>query len=523
MPRPRLLLALFLVLGCGGEVDVRGGDASTPDVDGATAPSDAGGSGEGGSDAAPSLDAGDLDAASPLPDPDAGTAPEPCATRITYGAAWMHGPERTTQYDDVNGRVTWDGVCHFDGTNSYAELSNGWKPFFRGRSSCVIALDVRGDCASPPPDGCRTRVTYGASWQAPAGHPNRYDDVRGVVTWDGECNAAGSNSAALLSNGWRPHFNGSNSCSMGFRHEQCGGLYSNPVFPTGCADPGVVKDGNRYVMVCTSGNDAAAFPIRTSRDLVHWQNRGRAFPAGTRPSWASGDFWAPEIHRVGSRWIIYFSARQHNGRFAIGAGIADDVLGPYTDLGRPLVQDPNPGIIDAHHFEAPDGQHYLSWKVDGNDVGRPTPIRIQRIADDGITLQGSPVTILTNDRSWEGGLVEGQWMIHRGGYYYLFYSANGYATTRYAVGVARATSPLGPFTKHGPPILTSNRDWSGPGHGSVVRGPSGDWVHVYHSWVAGQIGAAPGRVVLVDRITWSDGWPRMHSAPSPRSRSQPMP
>ena len=23
------------------------------------------------------------------------------------------------------------------------------------------------------------------------------------------------------------------------------------------------------------------------------------------PSWASGDFWAPEIHKVGSKWKVY--------------------------------------------------------------------------------------------------------------------------------------------------------------------------------------------------------------------------
>lgn len=46
MPQPRRLLALLLVLGCGGEVGARGGNASAPGVDGdgATAPSDAGGS-----------------------------------------------------------------------------------------------------------------------------------------------------------------------------------------------------------------------------------------------------------------------------------------------------------------------------------------------------------------------------------------------------------------------------------------------------------------------------------------------
>jgi len=112
-------------------------------------------------------------------------------------------------------------------------------------------------------------------------------------------------------------------------------------------------------------------------------------------------------------------------------------------------------------------------------------------------------------------------MIHHDGRYYLFYSANGYASTRYGVGVARADSPLGPFTKLSEPILTSNGSFGGPGHGSVLRGPRGNWVHVYHSWLADSVGEAPGRLVLVDRIDWRDGWPRMAASPSPWS--QPMP
>jgi beta-xylosidase len=205
----------------------------------------------------------------------------------------------------------------------------------------------------------------------------------------------------------------------------------------------------------------------------------------------------------------------------VGAAIGTSPLGPFRDLGRPLVHDPNPGVIDVHFFEAPDGARYLLWKLDGNAVRARTPIYIQRLAADGVTLMGTRTTLITNDRAWEGALVEGPWMIFEGGMYYLFYSANGYASNAYAVGVARSSSPTGPFTKAAAPILVTKGAWAGPGHGSIVRGPSGDWVHVYHAWVAGSVGQAPGRQVLVDRITFNGGWPQMLAAPS--SRSQPMP
>lgn len=511
-----LVIVLWVVSGCGTSSTADGGrglDASRNGEDGGHVALDAG-----------AIDAGALDAGAP-PRADAsapldgGPPPAPCRTRITYGSSWIHPAGHPADDDDVAGRVTWDGVCVDDGPSSYAVLSNGWRPYFSGAGACVIALDVRGDCEEPPPAECTTRVTYGSTWLHGPGHPAQHDDVRGALSWDGVCRSGSGGAFAQLSNGWQPHFAG--ACSMSFRYEQCGGLFANPVIARDCPDPGVARDGARYVMSCTGGGGGNTYRIRTSTDLVRWTEAGWIFPAGTQPSWATGDYWAPELHRVGSRWVAYFSARHRDGSLAVGAATAPDALGPYTDLGHPLVHEAYPGVIDAHHYQAPDGAHYLLWKRDGNAVGQRTPMFIQRIAADGVTRMGSPTEILSNDRTWEGDLVEGPWMIDHGGFYYLFYSANAYASTRYAVGVARASSPLGPFTKAPAPILTSNAFWAGPGHGSVIEGPSGALVHVYHAWVAGRVGASPGREVLVDRITFADGWPRMLSAPS--ARSQPLP
>lgn len=501
--RPRALFALLFVA-CSSEERAPTDDAAVVDA------------AEVGSDSAAADGSPDAKDASPT---ETAPPPAPCRTRVTYGSAWIHGADHPARFDDVDGVVTWDGTCVDEGANSYATLSNGWKPYFGGHGGCVLALDQSGSCPSAPKANCTTRVTYGAAWIHGPGHAAQHDEVAGPVGWGGACANTGSQSTATLTNGWTPYFSGSNACSMSFRYEQCGGLYENAVVPTDCPDPGVLEDGPRYVMACTGGG----FPLRTSTDLVNWKNAGEIFPAGKAPKWAVSHFWAPEIHKVGTRYVAYFSAKYGaDGSLAVGAATATDALGPYTDLGKPLVHDPSPGVIDAHEFTAPGGKHYLLWKVDGNAVGAKTPIRIQPLADDGVTLTGSPTTILTNDQSWEGGLVEGPWMIAHGGSFFLFYSANGYASTAYAIGVARASSPLGPFTKASGPIVGSNAWWSGPGHGSVIVGPRGDDVHVYHAWVAGKVGAPPGRGVLVDRITWgSDGWPHMSSAPT--ARSQPLP
>lgn len=122
--------------------------------------------------------------------------------------------------------------------------------------------------------------------------------------------------------------------------------------------------------------------------------------------------------------------------------------------------------------------------------------------------------ILKNDpASWEGPLVEGPWIIKKDNVCFLFYSANGYLSTKYAVGVARATNILGPYTKYtGNPIIHSDENWSGPGHCAVARVANStnpnDFFVVYHSWAAGKISFGNPRLLLLDAIIWTDdNWP----------------
>ena len=411
------------------------------------------------------------------------------------------------------------GALVLDGANSYAVLSNGWRPYFAGHGRCEVSLDAQ-DCPGVT-GACATRFTYGDSWLHPSDHPAQWDDIADVGAWDGVCHRDGADGFAALSNGWRPHFAGG-ACGVSIRRTQCGARYVNPVIGGDCPDPGVLREGADYYLVCTSGNAAEAFPLRRSRDLVHWERVGAVFPAGRRPAWASGDFWAPELHRVGARFVAYYTARRTGGQLAIGAAVSDAPTGPFTDLGRPLLYDAAMGLIDATMYTHTDGARYLYWKEDGNAVGRATPIHGQRLADDGLSVQGAAATVLTNDLPWEGALIEAPWVAAEGGAVFLFYSANAFYDGRYAVGVARASSPLGPFTKRGAPILVTGNGFVGPGHGAVVTAPSGEAAFVYHAWREGFVNTfGEGREVLVDRITWSGGWPTLPGAPSNVARAFP--
>jgi beta-xylosidase len=130
--------------------------------------------------------------------------------------------------------------------------------------------------------------------------------------------------------------------------------------------------------------------------------------------------------------------------------------------------------------------------------------------------------VLVNDRPWEGDLVEGPWVARRGRYYYLFYSGNAFWTASYAVGIARATSPFGPFVKREETLLRRDENWMGPGHGCLLRAHDGRDYYVYHAWSRGRVGGRNPRMLIMDRVHWEDGWPRINDG-SPSNVPQARP
>lgn len=497
--------------------DAQGGTGSTPSGgSGGRAMVGSGGArSEGGSKATAGTGAQPFDE-------DAGAAHSEgdCATRISYGSAWIRPGNHTgDSFDRVSGIVTWDGSCKSDMSgNSFAELSNGWKPYFSGRNSCVMAIDLEGNCGTQPP--CSTRVSYGADWNHPEGHSDAFDDIPGVITTNGECRADQDDSYVVLSNGWQPHFMGKDSCEISMRYSQCNGLFANPVVNMDCPDPSVIQNGDRYVMACTA--ESPQLSLRSSRDLVHWKIEGSIFTEATKPRWADRDFWSPVLHRVGTQYLAYFNARQLDGELAIGVATAPNLLGPYADRGAPLLRD-SPGAIDPHVFEAADGARYLLWKHEGNTSGGVAAIKIQPLTSDGLGLTGAPTTILTNTEAWEGTHIHAPWLLQHDGDFYLFYSADDTSSDGTSIGVARATALLGPYAKSAAPSLVSAGDWAAPGMGTPIQTTDSDWFLVFHAWPKATLGSTPpGRHALLTRMAWSgDGWPSLLGAPS--SLSQPLP
>ena len=282
-------------------------------------------------------------------------------------------------------------------------------------------------------------------------------------------------------------------------------------------DPAAIKSRGTYYVAATSNNAPDAGPLVKSKDLKTWEPHGFLFPRDRRPAWhqqdaAAYDFWAPEVHKVGRRFVAYYTARDTTGELRIGAAWAKTMDGPWTDLGRPLIADERVGLIDSHHFRDPKtGKHYLYWKKDGNGLTpkEKTTFYVRELTKDGLGFAGERREVLENDQEWEGDVVEGAWVVFRDGWYYMLYSGNDYTTGRYALGVARSRSPLGPFEKNPRRLLSTGALAVGPGHCSVVKGPRGEDLLVYHSYEPSRHGYRTDRVMRIEKIEWVGGWPRV--------------
>ena len=307
------------------------------------------------------------------------------------------------------------------------------------------------------------------------------------------------------------------------------GTYVNPVIgDEDTPDPGVAFDASsaRWWAATTTGDGADLYRLHSSADLGAWRDEGFIFPAAARPAWIVSDAWAPELHLIAGRWVAVYVGRTAAGLLSVGVGWSTSAspAGPWVDSGAPLVTDSGAGAqgqIDPTIAIGDDGVPVLVFKEDGNFDNRPTPFHYARLAANGTALapgeagRWKATSLLDHTLPWEGALVEAPWLVRgpaAGGggptnfsAWYLFYSGNGFGSD-YAVGVARSDALLGPYVKHGDPILPANSVFNNPGHCSVVAVGGGDTAMVYHAYVGADRSA---RHMMLDAVTWdaATGWP----------------
>ena len=204
--------------------------------------------------------------------------------------------------------------------------------------------------------------------------------------------------------------------------------------------------------------------------------------------------------------------RRFGSETLITMAFADQPEGPFTDKGTPLIC--GEGFINIDPMAITDpktGKKLLYW---GSGFG---PLKVQPMKDDWTDfVPGSTPAPLI----WPGKekqytrLVEGSWVDIHDGKYYLYYSGDNCCGegANYAVMVARADHPLGPFERYGEHrpngssvILEKDSSWLAPGHNSVFTDGKGHTYIAYHA--IDRKNPGKGRVMLIRRLVYRNGWP----------------
>ncbi len=305
-----------------------------------------------------------------------------------------------------------------------------------------------------------------------------------------------------------------------------------PVFEQNFPDPFILRSGNEFLAYATNADGGKAnVQMARSLNLVDWElirtgdKLHDAMP--TLPQWAREGFtWAPEVIKLGERYVLYFTAREAASGFqCVGVATSDNPMGPFASTATaPLVcQRELGGTIDPSMFRDADGQLYLYFKSDGNNPKtlKPSQIFVQRLSADGLTLEGEAKPLIRNDKHWEWRVVESPTMVRNDdGRYTLLFSANHFGwendqrLSNYAMGYARCESATGPCVKAAEnPVLHSystKREGclSGPGHQTVFEA-AGKRFLVFHAWSATNRceRANKGRYMYIAPLWWQGDTP----------------
>ena len=273
------------------------------------------------------------------------------------------------------------------------------------------------------------------------------------------------------------------------------GTYTNPVLNADYSDPDVCAVGEDYYLTASSFAHIPGLPILHSRDLVNWELIGHAlqsqFHDSKAPQHGNG-VWAPSIRHHNGEFYIYWGDPDR-GVFMVKA---KDARGPWSE---PVCVIPGKGMIDTCPLWDDDGR---CWLVNGwanSRCGFNSILTVRELSADGMRPISNPVIV------FDGGNVnyttEGPKFYKRDGWYWIMCPAGG-VEKGWQLAM-RSKSPLGPYESK--TVLAQGK--------TAINGPhQGGWVHTPYGedwFLHFQDKGAYGRVVWLQPVDWSSGWPIM--------------
>lgn len=258
--------------------------------------------------------------------------------------------------------------------------------------------------------------------------------------------------------------------------------------------------------------------LATAREAVLWHHE-KSGPM-------SGFIWAPELHLIDGKWIMYFAAGPSGGgedvfrirTYALVCDGADPMTGKWSVLGQ--LETPWDGFnLDSTVFTHR-GVRYMCWAQREPGIETNSNLYLAPLKT-ALTLGAKPARLSVPTLDWEirGFKVnEGAAYLNRNGRVFLTYSASA-TDARYCMGMLTAKEDadlMDPavWTKSPVPVFVSspeNNIW-GPGHNSFTIDEKGRDMLVYHARdyekITGDPLFDPNRHTRVQPIGWhADGTP----------------
>ena len=287
------------------------------------------------------------------------------------------------------------------------------------------------------------------------------------------------------------------------------GTYTNPVINADYSDPDVCvggPDGEDYYMTASSFHCTPGLPILHSKDLVNWEIVGYALHNlyegegnealmahfSSQPQHGNG-VWAPSIRYHDGWYYIYWG----DPDFGVFMVKTQDPAGEWT---KPLCVIKGQGYIDTTPLWDDDGRCYLVNGWANSRAKYASVLTVREMSKDGTRPIGQPVIVFDGNGT-ENRTCEGPKFYKRDGWYWIMCPAGG-VPEGFQLAM-RSKSPYGPY-EHKIVLQQGKTKINGPHQGGWVHTKYGeDWFLHF------QDKEAYGRVVHLNPVDWSTGWPVM--------------
>jgi len=258
--------------------------------------------------------------------------------------------------------------------------------------------------------------------------------------------------------------------------------------------------------------------LSTANERVLWRHEK------TGPM--SGFLWAPELHLIDGRWIMYFAAGPSGGgedvfrirTFAVVCDGPDAMTGTWTVLGQ-LTTPWDSFTLDSTSF-VHRGTRYLAWAQREPGIETNSNLYLAPLATP-LTLAAKPARLAVPTLDWEirgFKVAEAPALLARNGKLFMTYSASA-TDARYCMGMLTARDDAdimdpAAWTKSPQPVFKSSPAHKvfGPGHNSFTVDERGRDILVYHARdyeaIKGDPLFDPNRHTRVQTFTYkADGTP----------------